>query len=120
MKAHFSLFLLFPRSLSPLCFTTRVVILKRHQADSPSGVREVNFKATSAVDGGSAKKKEYHPLSGDNVRRNEKSCVLKSRSWFSNFTGMREVSQGNTCELASENFNVITMNGLPYYIKRKA
>lgn len=83
-------------------------------------MREVNFKATSAVDGGSAKKKkEYYPLSGDNVRRNEKSCVLKSRSWFSNFTGMLEVPQGNIREIASENFNVITMNVLPYYIRRK-
>jgi len=65
------------------------------------------------------KKKEYYPLSGDNVRRNEKSCVLKSRSWFSNFTSMLEVPQGNTYELASKNFNVITMNVLPYYITRK-
>lgn len=84
-------------------------------------MREVNFKTTSAADGGSArgKKEEYYPLSGDNVRRNEKSCVLKSRSWFSNFTDMLQVPQGNMYELASENFNVITMNVLPYYIGRK-
>jgi len=79
MKAHFSLSFSFILSCRP-CFTTRVIILKRHQTDFPSGVREVNFKATSAADGGSAKKKKFYPLSGDNVRRNEKNGVLKSRS----------------------------------------
>jgi len=56
MKAHF--FLSLPLSFILPC---RVVILK-HQADFPSGVREVNFKTISAADDAAALKKKRNTI----------------------------------------------------------